>query len=71
VVLVWWGCCGAVWCGCAPPPPPPPTHTHAHAQVDDRTYHEAMNVTKGNKNAANLWVHLYDYQTPYVMGCAG
>lgn len=39
--------------------------------VDDRTYHEACNVTKGYKNAANLWVHLYDYQTPYVMGCAG
>eukprot|EP00035_Acanthoeca_spectabilis_P022947 m.446784 g.446784 ORF g.446784 m.446784 type:complete len:399 (-) comp19423_c0_seq1:47-1243(-) len=40
-------------------------------QVDDRTYHEACNVTKGHKHAANLWVHLYDYQTPYVLGCAG
>eukprot|EP00037_Helgoeca_nana_P037623 m.16848 g.16848 ORF g.16848 m.16848 type:complete len:389 (+) comp9121_c0_seq1:374-1540(+) len=40
-------------------------------QVDERTHHEACNVTKGFKHAANLWVHLYDYATPHVLGCAG
>eukprot|EP00041_Stephanoeca_diplocostata_P021685 m.508831 g.508831 ORF g.508831 m.508831 type:complete len:403 (-) comp21887_c1_seq4:1632-2840(-) len=39
--------------------------------TDDRTTHEAMNVTAGRKEAANLWVHLYNYQMPSFMGCAG
>lgn len=38
---------------------------------DDRTTHQACNVTSGMKEAANLWVHLYDYQTPSYLGCAG
>jgi hypothetical protein len=38
---------------------------------DERTTHQACNVTHGTKEAANLWVHLYDYQTPSHMGCAG
>jgi predicted 2-oxoglutarate/Fe(II)-dependent dioxygenase YbiX len=38
---------------------------------DDRTTHQACNVTSGQKESANLWVHLYDYQTPSYMGCAG
>eukprot|EP00038_Savillea_parva_P017543 m.20713 g.20713 ORF g.20713 m.20713 type:complete len:394 (+) comp3821_c0_seq1:35-1216(+) len=38
---------------------------------DDRTTHQACNVTSGHKEAANLWVHLYDYQTPSFIGCAG
>jgi len=27
---------------------------------DDRTYHEALNVTKGMKYGANAWLHLRD-----------
>ena len=38
---------------------------------DQRTTHQACNVTHGTKEAANLWVHLYDYQTPSHIGCAG
>jgi len=37
--------------------------------VDDRTTHQACNVTHGTKEAANLWVHLYDFQTASHMGC--
>jgi hypothetical protein len=39
--------------------------------VDERTHHQACNVTEGVKQAANLWVHLYDYQTPSHLGCEG
>ena len=38
---------------------------------DERTTHQACNVTEGIKQAANLWVHLYDYQTPSTIGCEG
>lgn len=37
--------------------------------VDERTTHQACNVTSGTKEAANLWVHLYDFQTPSHIGC--
>jgi predicted 2-oxoglutarate/Fe(II)-dependent dioxygenase YbiX len=37
--------------------------------VDHRATHQACNVTDGTKEAANLWVHLYDFQTPSTMGC--
>ena len=36
---------------------------------DDRTYHEALPVTKGTKYAANFWLHQYDYVTPHHSGC--
>lgn len=39
--------------------------------VDSRTQHQACNVTKGHKEAANLWVHLYDYESAHILGCAG
>ena len=35
---------------------------------DERTHHEACNVIKGHKKAANLWVHLYDWNTPVALG---
>ena len=31
-------------------------------QRDDRTYHEAMNVTKGLKYGANAWLHLRQFK---------
>ena len=39
------------------------------AVTDDRTYHEALPVEKGLKYAANLWMHLYDFQRPHAKGC--
>jgi len=38
------------------------------AEIDSRTEHEAMPVVKGEKWAANKWVHLNDFQTPYNSG---
>uniref|UniRef100_A0A7S1FVK5 Fe2OG dioxygenase domain-containing protein n=1 Tax=Corethron hystrix TaxID=216773 RepID=A0A7S1FVK5_9STRA len=34
------------------------------------TDHEALPVVKGMKYAANAWIHLYDYKTPFNLGCA-
>eukprot|EP00041_Stephanoeca_diplocostata_P029739 m.885900 g.885900 ORF g.885900 m.885900 type:complete len:459 (+) comp23622_c0_seq28:178-1554(+) len=39
--------------------------------VDHRTTHQACNVTSGLKEAANVWVHLYDYESAHILGCAG
>ena len=36
---------------------------------DDRTDHEALAVTKGEKYAANAWLHLRDFMTGYKKGC--
>ena len=36
---------------------------------DDRTYHEALPVTKGVKYAANFWLHMHDYRGPNERGC--
>lgn len=38
---------------------------------DKRMYHEAKDVTKGKKLAANHWIHLNDYHTPNHWGCTG
>ena len=38
---------------------------------DPRMYHEARDVIKGEKRAANHWIHLYDYLTPNLWGCTG
>lgn len=38
---------------------------------DDRMFHEAKDVIKGEKRAANHWIHLYDYETPNLWGCTG
>lgn len=38
---------------------------------DARMYHEAKDVIKGEKMAANHWIHLNDYHTPNNWGCTG
>jgi prolyl 4-hydroxylase len=38
---------------------------------DSRTRHEAMAVEEGQKFAANAWIHMRDFQTPFSMGCPG
>jgi len=39
-----------------------------HAK-DDRTHHEALPVTGGEKFGANFWIHQYDFKGPYDAGC--
>ena len=36
---------------------------------DERTDHEALAVERGEKYAANAWLHLRDFQTGFNMGC--
>ena len=36
---------------------------------DHRTTHEALTVTKGQKLAANMWLHQFDFQTALSAGC--
>ena len=36
---------------------------------DHRTDHEALAVIKGEKYAANAWLHLRDFQTSFDKGC--
>lgn len=36
---------------------------------DLRMYHEAMEVTKGTKYAANHWIHQYDFVSSNLWGC--
>lgn len=38
---------------------------------DKRMFHEAKDVIKGKKYAANHWIHLYDYEGPSTWGCTG
>ena len=38
---------------------------------DSRMYHEARDVIRGEKRAANHWIHMYDYETPNLWGCTG
>lgn len=38
---------------------------------DARMHHEAKDVIKGEKQAANHWIHLNDYVTPNQWGCTG
>jgi len=38
---------------------------------DPRMFHEARDVIRGEKRAANHWIHLYDYETPNLWGCTG
>lgn len=37
---------------------------------DGRTQHQALDVKKGIKYAANGWIHMYDYITPQKRGCS-
>jgi len=36
---------------------------------DKRTDHEALPVIRGKKFAANVWIHMRDYQTGHKLGC--
>ena len=36
---------------------------------DPRMSHQALEVTAGTKFAANGWFHMYDFETPNMMGC--
>lgn len=38
---------------------------------DPRMFHEAKDVIRGEKRAANHWIHLWDYVTPNLWGCTG
>uniref|UniRef100_A0A7S2WFP1 Fe2OG dioxygenase domain-containing protein n=1 Tax=Rhizochromulina marina TaxID=1034831 RepID=A0A7S2WFP1_9STRA len=35
------------------------------------TFHEALPVIKGEKLAANAWIHLYNFHVPNLWGCTG
>lgn len=37
--------------------------------ADMRTMHESVSVVKGEKIAANVWLHQYDFQTALAAGC--
>jgi prolyl 4-hydroxylase len=36
---------------------------------DHRTSHEALEVRRGEKLAANMWLHQYDFQNTLAAGC--
>ena len=38
---------------------------------DPRMYHEAREVVKGEKLAANHWIHQYDFVNANLWGCSG
>jgi len=38
---------------------------------DPRTHHEAKAVIKGEKYAANAWLHMFDFKAPFKVGCTG
>lgn len=38
---------------------------------DPRMFHEAKDVIKGKKYAANHWIHINDYVKPNLWGCTG
>ena len=38
---------------------------------DERTFHQAKDVLKGVKYAANAWIHSYNYRIPNHWGCSG
>ncbi|KAL1528796.1 hypothetical protein AB1Y20_010121 [Prymnesium parvum] len=47
----------------------PSVFSHDLFRTDERTFHEAVNVTKGVKYAANFWIHMYDFQGALARGC--
>jgi len=40
-------------------------------EQDPRTHHEALPVIKGEKRAANAWIHLQNFKIPNLWGCTG
>lgn len=39
-------------------------------KMDIRMFHEALPVIKGVKLSANLWIRLYDFETPHNWRCS-
>ena len=48
----------------------PSVHNYDPMEKDYRMRHEALNVEKGTKFAANAWIHMYDFANPHKEGCA-
>jgi hypothetical protein len=42
-----------------------------YQEMDERTLHEALPVSRGVKYAANVWIHLYDYEKSNLWACTG
>ena len=42
---------------------------HAPHTKDNRTDHEALPVTAGQKYGANFWIHQHDFKTAHAKGC--
>lgn len=49
----------------------PSTLDHNPERQESRTQHEARPVIRGEKLAANAWIHLFDYEKPNLWGCTG
>eukprot|EP01041_Mallomonas_annulata_P013429 gene13429-28478_t len=49
----------------------PSTLNHWPNRIDGRTTHEAKQVIRGVKYAANAWIHLFDFQQANLWGCTG
>jgi len=47
----------------------PSVHADKPHDKDDRTHHEALPVTRGEKYGANFWIHQYDFKGPHAKGC--
>ena len=51
----------------------PSVHDHDPSAIrehsDPRTTHEALTVTRGQKFAANMWLHQFDFQNSLAAGC--
>lgn len=47
------------------------TKGDTYQDMDERMYHEASPVLQGVKYAANIWIHLYDYEKSNLWGCTG
>ena len=37
--------------------------------TEEKTYHEAVTVSKGIKHAANFWIHMFEFQQMLQNGC--
>ena len=49
-----------------------PSVTNAEPfREDHRTKHEATPVVRGEKFAANAWLHMYNFKAPFKVGCTG
>lgn len=47
----------------------PSVYNSEPMRVDSRFRHGALPVEAGLKFGANAWIHMYDYQTPQMIGC--